>query len=130
MRIRIDCALVPFLSADDELASKPGELARWGILGCEAGAALAATRVDGRVSPCSFAEPTSLPSTQLSRGWHGEPGLAPFRDYAARPAEPCASCTLRSVCRGGCKVVSMHLGGAVGPDPECPRVVDARRTPS
>lgn len=122
VRIRIDCALVPFLSADADLASRPEELARWGVLGCEAGDLLAATRVDGRVAPCSFTAPTELHVEELSRGWSSEPGLAPFRDYTASPAEPCASCTLRSVCKGGCKVVSEYANGAIGPDPECPRV--------
>jgi radical SAM protein with 4Fe4S-binding SPASM domain len=42
------------------------------------------------------------------------------------PAEPCASCSLRGVCKGGCKVVASFLGGGLGPDPECPRVVDFR----
>lgn len=122
VRIRIDCALVPFLSADEDLASRPDELARWGVLGCEAGALLGATRVDGRVAPCSFTAPTSLHVEDLQKGWAREPGLEPYRAYAASPAEPCASCTLRPVCKGGCKVVSEYATGAVGPDPECPRV--------
>jgi radical SAM protein with 4Fe4S-binding SPASM domain len=122
IRIRIDCALVPFLSADAELASRPEELVRWGVLGCEAGALLAATKVDGRVAPCSFTAPTELLVADLARGWAHEPGFAPFRDYAAAPIEPCASCTLRAVCKGGCKVVSEYAGQGIGPDPECPRV--------
>lgn len=121
-RVRIDCALVPFLSADPELAVSPETLERWGVLGCEAGDLLAATRVDGRVAPCSFTAPTSLHATRLARGWSDEEGLRPFRDYVAAPAEPCASCTLRRVCKGGCKVVSDYTDGAIGPDPECPRV--------
>src|SRR5204863_3827369 len=84
-RLRIDCALVPFLSADPDLASRPEDLAQWGVFGCEGGAALGARRVDGRDAPCSFAEPHELDG---------------FRAFAARPPEPCASCTLRSVCRG------------------------------
>jgi radical SAM protein with 4Fe4S-binding SPASM domain len=122
VRIRIDCALVPFLSADPDLASRPEELARWGVLGCEAGDLLGATRVDGRVAPCSFTAPTDLHVEQLSKGWAAEPGLAPYRAYSAAPAEPCASCTLRKVCKGGCKVVSEYANGGIGPDPECPRV--------
>ncbi len=122
LRVRIDCALVPFLSADPELAARPEDLARWGVLGCEAGAALAATRVDGRLSPCSFATPTDLPASAIRRGWQAEAGFAPFRAHAASPPEPCASCTLRSVCRGGCKIVSQHVLGTFAPDPECPRV--------
>ena len=124
VRIRIDCALVPFLSADADIASHPEQLARWGVLGCEAGDLLGATRVDGRVAPCSFTPPTGLHIEDLARGWAGEPGLAPFRDYSKAPPEPCASCTLRAVCKGGCKVVSEYATGAIGPDPECPRVRD------
>lgn len=125
VRIRIDCALVPFLSADPELYAEPHRLAQWGVLGCEAGSNLAATRVDGHVSPCSFAPPTSLHVENLARGWNDEPGFAPFRQHADAPPEPCASCNIRSVCRGGCKVVTEYLDGSFGPDRECPRV---RRT--
>jgi pyruvate-formate lyase-activating enzyme len=35
-RIRIDCAMVPFLSADPEIAAAPERLARMGVFGCEA----------------------------------------------------------------------------------------------
>jgi radical SAM protein with 4Fe4S-binding SPASM domain len=122
VRIRIDCALVPFLSADADLASRPEELVKWGVLGCEAGDLLAATRVDGRVAPCSFTAPTELRVEDLARGWADEPGFEAFRAYSKAPAEPCASCTLRVVCKGGCKVVSEYAGGGVGADPECPRV--------
>ena len=130
VRLRIDCALVPFLSADEDLAARPEELARWGVFGCEAGAALGAGRVDGRLAPCSFAPPLEATTLDLARAWRAEEGLAPFRRHVEAPPEPCASCTLRAVCRGGCKVVSAHLHpervGPEGfaPDPECPRVRD------
>jgi len=127
--LRIDCALVPFFSADAEIASAPQLLERWGVLGCEAGQLLASTRVDGRMAPCSFTAPTSLHATEIANGWAGETGFAPFRDYVARPSEPCASCTLRAVCKGGCKVVSEHAGEGIGPDPECPRVRAHRGEP-
>jgi radical SAM protein with 4Fe4S-binding SPASM domain len=123
--IRIDCALVAFLSADAELASEPGRLTRFGVFGCEAGGALAAFTVDGRVSPCSFAFATDLRATDLvDHG--GDATLTRWRAYVDSPAEPCASCSLRSVCKGGCKVVATHLEGAHGPDPECPRVAAFR----
>jgi radical SAM protein with 4Fe4S-binding SPASM domain len=122
LRIRIDCALVPFLADDPELA-RADELARWGVFGCEAGAALAATRVDGRVLPCSFAEPTAIDAREVGgSGWNDDPSLERFRAFPANPPEPCASCALRTVCRGGCKVVALWVEGAMGPDPECPRV--------
>ena len=132
LRLRIDCALVPFLVDDAELA-RPDLLARWGVLGCEAGAALAATRVDGRVLPCSFAAPTAIDARDVAGpGWEDDALLAQFRAFPANPPEPCASCTLRSVCRGGCKIVAQHLEHLernVGPDPECPRVRRASEAP-
>ena len=119
--VRIDCALIPFLSADPELAGRADDLTRLGIFGCEAGGALAAVRVDGLVAPCSFAAPTTLRATDLPRRTE-DAELARWRAWNAAPAEPCASCTLRAACKGGCKVVSSFVDGAHGPDPECPRV--------
>jgi len=52
--VRIDCALVAFLSADEELADDPARLTRFGVFGCEAGGALAAVNVDGYVAPCEM----------------------------------------------------------------------------
>ncbi|MEO8799255.1 MAG: radical SAM protein, partial [Polyangiaceae bacterium] len=49
--IRIDCAMVPFFSADPELAARPDLLKAFGIFGCEGGQALAAVRSDGLVAP-------------------------------------------------------------------------------
>ena len=121
-RIRIDCALVPFLSADAELSTRPDDLARWGILGCEAGQLLGAGRIDGRMAPCSFTAATELRTEAVGGGWADDALLGAYRAYVAAPAEPCASCTLRTICKGGCKVVSEHATGAIGPDPECPRV--------
>ena len=123
--VRIDCALVAFLSADAELASDPGRLARFGVFGCEAGGALAAFTVDGRVAPCSFAFATELRATELV-DHAADATLTRWRAYLDSPPEPCASCSMRSVCKGGCKVVSAHVDGAHGPDPECPRVVAFR----
>ena len=105
LRLRIDCALVPFLASDASIDA--ATLETWGVFGCEAGNALGAQRVDGARLPCSFGAPEDLD---------------PFRAYPSSPAEPCASCTLRAACRGGCKVVSRFSTGQVGPDPECPRV--------
>jgi radical SAM protein with 4Fe4S-binding SPASM domain len=125
--IRIDCALVPFLSADEEMAARPDDLARWGVFGCEAGELLGAARIDGRMAPCSFTQATELRIEDLARDWANAPGLAPYRAYAAAPVEPCASCTLCKICKGGCKVVSEFTDGGVGPDPECPRVREQAR---
>ena len=123
--VRIDCALVPFLSADADLAARPQDLARFGVFGCEAGGALAAVKVDGKVAPCSFAESTALDATDLAQGHARDEELERWRAYIASPPEPCASCPIRAVCKGGCKVVASFLGPdrSLRPDPECPRVV-------
>jgi radical SAM protein with 4Fe4S-binding SPASM domain len=122
--LRIDCALVPFLSTrfDDAEA-----LRRLGVMGCEAGGALAAVKVDGRLAPCSFASAIDVEAREAPalRGAFAvpPPELARWRAVADAPPEPCASCPIRAVCRGGCKIVSAHLGDdPFAPDPECPRV--------
>jgi radical SAM protein with 4Fe4S-binding SPASM domain len=124
--LRVDCALVPFLSADPELAGDAARLARFGVLGCEAAGALAAITVEGRVAPCSFAQATALAAADLAHGHAADADLRRWRAYVASPPEPCASCPLRDVCKGGCKVVASYVDGAHGPDPECPRVLAHR----
>jgi radical SAM protein with 4Fe4S-binding SPASM domain len=125
--VRIDCALVAFLSADGELAQDPAKLTRFGVFGCEAAGALAAFTVTGHVAPCSFAPATSLRATELS-AHSSDPELARWRAHVDAPPEPCRSCSLRPVCKGGCKVVAKFLHGGHGPDPECPRVIASARS--
>ena len=124
--VRIDCALVPFLSADPDLAGDPARLSRWGVFGCEAAAALSAVTAEGRVAPCSFGPASAARPADLARGCRDDAELRRWRRPAGASAEPCASCSLALVCKGGCKVVASFVSGALGPDPECPRVV-ARR---
>lgn len=112
LAVRVDCALVPLLASRP---LDPAVLVRFGVFGCEAARHLGALRVDGRTAPCSFG-PSSAPSCDagapdISEAWRRVP-----------MAEPCCSCDLRTVCRGGCRVVALHLDGDLGPDPECPRV--------
>lgn len=119
--LRVDCALVPLLSASP---LDPAALARFGVFGCEAGRHLAAVRIDGAVAPCSFAPAADASALSAWAGaaeeWRSDPTLAAWR--APHEVEPCRSCSLRDVCRGGCRVVASHIEGAIGPDPECPRV--------
>jgi radical SAM protein with 4Fe4S-binding SPASM domain len=123
--LRIDCALVPFLSADPSIDA--AALETFGVLGCEAAQALSAVRADGRVAPCSFAPPTDLAARALRDGLASDPTLHAWRTHHETPPEPCASCSLRPVCKGGCKVVAAFAGDGLGPDPECPRVRAFRR---
>ena len=124
--IRIDCALVPFLSIDEDIIRDPSRVARLGVMGCEAAGALAAVTADGHVAPCSFAPPSELSADDLGRACTKDSHLAAWRDWANRPPEPCASCPLRRTCKGGCKVVAHFVDGALGSDPECPRVIEHR----
>jgi radical SAM protein with 4Fe4S-binding SPASM domain len=137
--VRIDCALVPFLSPHLDDASA---LERFGVFGCEAGRHLRALRVDGTEAPCSFAPPEPVVAPERLLRGAAEPAVEPgrllrgagegeavrrFREHADDPPAPCSSCPLRRACRGGCRVVAGHAGDPAGPDPECPRVLDARR---
>lgn len=126
LALRIDCALVPFLSLH---VSDGRALERWGIFGCEAGRHLAAITRTGALSPCSFASSDAHERFAVHRApdaWRDAPDLARFRLFADAPPEPCASCAIQRACRGGCKVVAEHLEGSFGPDPECPRVLSHR----
>jgi radical SAM protein with 4Fe4S-binding SPASM domain len=127
--IRIDCALVPFLSADPEITADPGSLMRFGVFGCEAAGALAAVTVEGRVAPCSFARPTDLKGVDIA-AHAGDEELARWRRWLDAPPAPCDTCSLRPVCKGGCKVVATFVSGAHGPDPECPRVLAEKARPA
>lgn len=113
LSIRLDCAMLPYLSEDPDLVrpERAADLVKLGVLGCEAGRHLAAITSRGNVAPCSFLTDTELRGEHLMRR-HTAPHV---------PSEPCSSCPLSSACRGGCRAVSAFLG-TDGPDPECPRV--------
>jgi len=129
LAVRIDCALLPFLAGSGR--TTPEDVRAYGVMGCEAGRSLLAVRADGRAAPCSFwqsGERSALPeapaeSASLDRAWHDDAVLAQFRDYQTTLPEPCASCTFRASCRGGCRIVAAAIGTTPwAPDPECPRV--------
>ncbi|MBW2463764.1 MAG: radical SAM protein, partial [Deltaproteobacteria bacterium] len=129
MAVRIDCALVPFLAASGETI--PADLARFAVMGCEAGRSLMTLDAHGEPRPCSFWEGPNGPdrpageaadATTTAEAWQTAPALMRFRDYVESAPEPCASCDYLTVCRGGCRVVAAAGGDAFRPDPECPRV--------
>lgn len=129
LSVRIDCALVPLLSEALVQLDKPAQmLASLGVFGCEAGRHLGAVDAHGRTMACSFSEASTASTHELEAGFREDEQLAMFRAYHASPDEPCRSCPLRQVCRGGCQVVSRHAAGVFGPDPECPRVVRHKRS--
>lgn len=121
LTIRIDCAMVPYLAAHD---LPVGNLRAHGVYGCPGGERLLTRTAAGRWLPCSFAaELGEPPSERLSEALQSDPLITSWRERAAAPPEPCASCPYREVCRGGCRIVAAHLtGDPLAPDPECPRV--------
>lgn len=140
LRVRIDCALVPLLSKallEGEYCA-PGEaptqvLSALGVLGCEAGRHLGAVTADGAAGACSFLAPPAATGARLApslplapdatKGADDASGaIRAIRAHHAAPGEPCRSCPLGPICRGGCQVVSLEATGRFGPDPECPRV--------
>jgi radical SAM protein with 4Fe4S-binding SPASM domain len=125
VEIKIDCSLVPFLCAADPA---PEALTALGVLGCEAGHALAAVTAEGAALPCSFVHTPVGDVAHLMDHWHTDPTLEAWRTYPERAPAPCAQCRYRAICKGGCKVVTQHLEGRwFAPDPECPRVRAHRR---
>ncbi len=121
MHLRVDCAVVPYLSATDVSMES---MQRLGVLGCEAGRSLMTITPEGDTAPCSFwSSDAHAPRFDGRRTWDEAAILERFRDYVASPPEPCARCALRPVCRGGCRIVAGFLNDdPFTPDPECPRV--------
>jgi radical SAM protein with 4Fe4S-binding SPASM domain len=121
VQIKVDCSFIPMLCAANP---DPELLARFGVIGCEAGNMLAAVRADGQAVACSFVEETLGDASTLETAWDTHPSLQKWRGFPASAPAPCRSCPYASICRGGCKVVSRHLfSDYFRPDPECPRVI-------
>lgn len=121
VHMKVDCSFVPFLCAADP---DPGQLSLLGVIGCEAGHVLAAVKADLQATPCSFVDQPLGEADVFVHDWDRHPDLLRWRRYADEAPEPCRSCAYRDVCRGGCKVVTMHEQGRwFAPDPECPRVL-------
>lgn len=117
LRIRVDCALLPFVVD----ALEPAQAAAMGLRGCPGGQSLLTRSADGGLSPCSFV--ASSPADSVAAAWSNDATLLRWRGRAAAPPEPCAACPHQAVCRGGCRAVAEALtGDALAPDPQCPRV--------
>lgn len=131
VRVKVDCSYTPMIAHH-----APGRelLAELAVYGCTGGDFLIGAKPDGRITACSFAAPP--PSfgnghrpvvTELTAYWQTRGAFGEFRTWRDAPPQPCASCEYHALCRGGCKVVSAHVSGDLrSPDPECPRVIDAR----
>ncbi len=122
--VRFDCALTPFLVD----AGIPRErMEALGVVGCIGGESLWARDTAGGMSPCSFfpgesGSPDESGTAALSARWASDPTLEAWRQRAASPPAPCASCDHAAICRGGCRAVAAHFGDPMAADPQCPRV--------
>ncbi len=124
-RVRMDCSYTPMVAHH-----KPGaRLMQWlAIYGCAGGDLLIGAKAHGKVSACSFAAPPAAGPDVVGLGdyWDKPEAFGAFRGWRDA-AEPCSSCEVHDLCRGGCRVVSAHVSGSLAaPDPECPRVIDWR----
>jgi len=127
VRVKVDCSYTPMLAHHRPDRALLAELC---VYGCTGGDFLIGAKPDGRITACSFAAPPPLlqlgkrPTvTELASYWDTPGAFGAFRTWR-EAAEPCRSCEYHSLCRGGCKVVSAHVGGdPSAPDPECPRVL-------
>ena len=120
IRVRLDCSLVPFIAHQQPSP----RLLKWlSIYGCAGGDHLIGAKADGRMTACSFAPPEDAQVAGLGSYWDRDDAFAAFRSWRGAEA-PCQGCDYLSLCRGGCKVVSLHVTGRLSaPDPECPRVI-------
>lgn len=124
VRVRVDCSYTPMIAHHDPGAEL---LAKLAVYGCTGGDFLIGAKASGVMTACSFAAPPpGRPRVdELADYWGRDDAFGPFREWRAAD-EPCRSCAYHALCRGGCKVVSGFAGDARAPDPECPKVVEAR----
>ncbi len=122
--IKVDCSFLPHLVCH---APDRNVMEFFGVLGCEGGNHLIGVTPEGLVSPCSFYPVNDWHADELRSRWEMDPVFQDFRHWDESPPEPCASCDYRTICKGGCHAVALHLTGSMHePDPECPLVVKAR----
>lgn len=124
LRVKLDCSFAPMVFWHRPSAAAA---AFFGVQGCVGGDVLAAVSPEGGLSGCSFAgarEADARVPGEMRAAW--ETGFRAFRDLTRAPPEPCASCDYLTLCRGGCRAVSLAHGRFADPDPGCPRVREFR----
>ena len=132
VRVKVDCSYTPMVAWHDPGPEVLGALA---VYGCTGGDFLVGAKATGALTACSFAPPPPLTDgagarprvSDLGAYWSSPGAFGSFREWRSG-AEPCRSCAYHALCRGGCRVVSGHAGDDAAPDPECPRVVEHRRS--
>ena len=125
VRVRVDCSYTPMIAWHD-----PGTeiLQKLAVYGCVGGDFLIGARASGTMTACSFAPPPpGKPRVDgIADYWESADAFGAFRAWR-EAEEPCRSCAYHSLCRGGCRAVSVHVTGSLAaPDPECPKVTSRR----
>jgi len=125
IELKIDCSFIPAMVYHNPPKDMLEKLA---VTGCDAGNILMSVRSNGTFSGCSFVE-NNEPVAEITDRWDSSNHLNAFRSLTAKAVEPCRSCEYLSICKSGCRAVSLHVSGDFfAPDPECPRVYDYKRT--
>jgi radical SAM protein with 4Fe4S-binding SPASM domain len=123
---KIDCSFIPMFCHH----RPPVEvLEALGTYGCEAGNVLWGARSNGAAAGCSFLESTGRSVSDLARDPEARrAAFSKLTSWPDRAPEPCRSCEYLTICRGGCRAVSLVVSGDMdAPDPGCPRVAKWRR---
>jgi len=122
-RVQVDCSFIPHLCAH-----RPSRrlMQALGVDGCGAGNLLLGVRADGSINGCSHHPDSFGDVRDLPALWDGHPHFQTFRQRQV-DHPTCRACRYFPVCRGGCPLFSQFLlGDFCAPDPECPRIVDAK----
>lgn len=123
--LKMDCSFIPAMVMHHPPLE---DMEKLGVTGCDGGNMLMGIKSDGAFSACSFVDnPYDETVADIAGAWHTSEHLNAFRHWTREAPEPCASCDYLTICRGGCRAVALALTGDFNrPDPECPKVWDAR----
>jgi radical SAM protein with 4Fe4S-binding SPASM domain len=119
---KIDCSFVPMFCYH---RPPPEALTAMATYGCEAGNVLLGIRSNGAVAGCSFLESDGLTVFDLTGNLRERPLFNQLTSWIERAPAPCSTCDYLSICRGGCRAITLAEGGGLdGVDPDCPFVVE------
>lgn len=120
VHLKIDCSFVPMV-----VWHKPDKafLEKLSLYGCEAGSVLLGINPKGEVAGCSFLQGDTI-SGSLREFLRSSKHIADCKEWSQKAPEPCRSCDYLTLCKGGCRAVSLYCEESfTAPDPECPYVL-------
>ena len=121
LKVYVDCSFIPMLSSHDV---PQNVLDFFSVMGCDGGDSLIAVDPTGKMNACSFASDHACNISEFDKEWDDNKHFNKYRDWIKKAKEPCKSCRMLTICKGGCHIIAEHVTGKFDePDPECPRVV-------